>query len=118
MASKGTNTRYLRNLATAQALMDKRRRLQDARIAVSRNRGAIPAALGIGYERSTTGGSGSGGIKSPVSEPNANLRTYHTNPRLISSTDGVFEIEIRDLDSISMEDADGNFVQFQFAQPS
>ncbi len=61
---------------------------------------------------------GVAGIASPLTETDAEDREFHTTPRTITSTDGVFTIELRDLLSIDMVDANANDVQFIFDQPS
>ena len=116
---QGTNKKLVRNMAAVIALDQDNVSLGDINKQISRARREIPAALGTGFERSTGGSAGAGaGIISPVTEANAATRTFFAIPRQITSTDGVFEIEIRDLQTIDMEDAADNEVQFVFAQPS
>lgn len=78
----------------------------------TRERPTIPGVVGVGAV-----GVG-GGVASPFTEPDANDRTYHATPRTVESTDGVFTIEIRDIQTVDMEDANGNAVNFEFDQPS
>lgn len=59
-----------------------------------------------------------GGVASPFTETDANDREYHALPRTITSTDGVFTLEVRDIETLDMTDANGNDVQFVFAQPT
>lgn len=75
-------------------------------------RPAIPGAVGVGEV-----GTG-GGVASPFTETDAADRTYHTTARPIASTDGVFTIEVRDIQTLDMVDANGNDIQFIFAQPT
>ena len=114
---EGTNKTLVRNIASALSTQ----RQDAARIKaakVSRSRGAIPATLGTGFEGATAAGNGGGGVVGDLTEPNAGTRTFHAVPRQIASTDGVFEIEIRDLQSIDLEDQEGEQTTFVFAQPS
>ena len=116
---RGTDKKFAKdNERIAEALS---RRERSARVPAQPTRGnrpTIPTVLGTGFERGTGTDGGTGaGIISPVTEPSAATRQYFSPPRTITSTDGVFTIEVRDLRSIDMEDADGNEVQFVLAQP-
>ncbi len=116
----GTDRKLVRNIESIQSLDSDNIPRTAIDKQITRDRRAIPAALGTGFERST-GGSPSGGgasITSPLSEPNAGQRSLHETPRQNTTTDGVCEIEIRDLKTLDMEDGAGAVVQFIFAQPS
>ena len=78
----------------------------------TRARPTIPGVVGVGAV-----GAG-GGVASPFTETDANERTYHALPRTITSTDGVFTLEVRDIETLDMTDANANDVQFVFAQPT
>ena len=57
-----------------------------------------------------------GGIASPLTEPDATTRTYHTS-RTITTTDGVFTFVLQDLATIDMTDANGAAVVMEFDAP-
>jgi hypothetical protein len=57
---------------------------------------------------------GVGGIASPVSEPDYAQRTYY-EPEILTSTDGLFSFLVRRVESITMKDANGDEVVFNFA---
>lgn len=78
----------------------------------TRPRPAIPVVVGVGAV-----GTG-GGVASPLTEPDADDRTFHAIPRTVTSTDGVFTVELRDIQKVEMNDANGNLVEFIFDQPS
>lgn len=78
----------------------------------TRARPAIPGVVGVGAVGEAAG------IASPLTEPDANDRTFHTIPRTVTSTDGVFTVELRDIEKVEMNDANGNLVEFIFDQPS
>ena len=78
----------------------------------TRARPTIPGVVGVGAV-----GAG-GGVASPFTETDANERTYHPLPRTITSTDGVFTLEVRDIETLDMTDANANDVQFIFGQPT
>ena len=115
---EGTNKKLVKDIAAALTTQ----RQDDLRVKafrLSRSRGAIPATLGVGFEGATAADSGgSGGIEGDMTEENAGTRTFHKTPRQITSTDGVFEIEIRDLESIQFADDAGAITIFVLAQPS
>ena len=67
--------------------------------------GAVRAAASTG-----------GGIASPLTEPDAAMRTYHTS-RNISTSDGVFTFVVYDLATIDMLDATGASVVMEFDAP-
>lgn len=115
----GTDRKLVRNLEAIKRLDSDNTSLSAINKQISKDRRNIPAALGTGYD-STSGGTRGGGaaITSPLSEPNAGTRTFHPNPRTVQSTDGIFTMDLRDLQSIDMEDGAGAVVQFIFAQPS
>lgn len=94
LAKASTNRSVVRSLPTTRA------------------RPTIPGVVGVGAVGEA------GGVASPFTEPDANDRTYHAIPRTVASTDGVFTIEIRDIQTVDMEDANGNAVNFEFDQPS
>ncbi len=77
----------------------------------TRARPTIPGVVGVGAV-----GTG-GGVASPFTETDAGDRTYFSTPRPIESTDGVFTIEVRDIETLDMTDANGNDIQFIFSQP-
>ena len=61
---------------------------------------------------------GDAGVASPLTEPDADDRTFHATPRTVTSTDGVYTVELRDIQKVEMNDANGNLVEFIFDQPS
>lgn len=72
---------------------------------------AIP---GVGRgERSPAGG---GGIASPLTEPDYAARQYHPD-LILTSSDGVFTIEVQPLAVLVLRDALGLPVRIQYAAP-
>lgn len=61
---------------------------------------------------------GDAGVASPLTETDADTREFHDIPRTVTSTDGVYTVEIRDIQKVEMNDANGNLVEFIFDQPS
>lgn len=119
--TEGTNRKDVKNIASAlSGFRQDDLRIRASKAALSRSRGAIPATLGTGFEGATAAdsGGGEGGPVGDLTEQSAGTRTFHAVPRQIVSTDGVFQIEIRDLKTIQLEDADGAITVFEFAQPS
>lgn len=117
---EGTNKKLVQDIASALAAGGGDPALKNFN-KVSRSRGAIPATLGTGFEGATAAGdgaSGEGGATGDLTEQSASTRTFHTIPRQISSTDGVFQIEIRDIKTVQMQDDNGNITVFEFAQPN
>lgn len=117
---EGTNKKLVKDIASALSVVRQdAERIQVAKNRLSRSRGAIPATLGTGFEGATAAGSTGGeGAVGDLVEQSAGTRTFHPVPRQITSTDGVFEIEIRDLKTIDLEDEANNVTVFEFAQPS
>lgn len=85
-------------------------------------RGAVPGQTGTGSFKGQEQSSGGGGIASPlveITDP-ATLRakrTYHDKLMYIYSNDFLFAIELRPLKTITMQDANKQTVQLQFAVP-
>lgn len=116
---EGTNRKNVKDIASAlTAVRQDDLRARASAVAQSRARGAIPATLGVGFEKATAAGSAEAGAVGDLVEQNAGTRTFFSVPRQIASTDGVFEIEIRDLKTIDLEDEAGDVTVFGFAQPS
>ena len=117
---EGTNKKLVRDIASALITQrEDEKHIAASLKKLSRSRGAIPATLGTGFEGATAAGStGGDGVVGDLVEQNAGTRTFHAVPRQIASTDGVFEIEIRDLKTIQLEDDNGSITIFEFAQPS
>lgn len=111
MADKDFTDRRFQGAVASLARASSRRAVIRAN-PPTKPRPTIPAASGVGSV-----GAGAG-VASPFTEPDANARTYHTTPRTVTSTDGVFTIEIQDIETVEMEDANGNAVEFEFDQPS
>lgn len=64
-----------------------------------------------------------GGIKSPLTETDADNRTYHEPetgpyPHYITSSDGIFVIEYLPIATMTMSDGDGNVVMIEFDEPT
>lgn len=84
-------------------------------------RGARPATRGRGTVNlvPATGGGG-GGIASPLTEPvdesGVPLREYHPS-MTITSSDGLFTMELQPIKKLTMLDADGVTVDFIYADP-
>jgi len=90
----------------------------------SSRRAVIRAQPGTVARPTITGVNGIGpvgegaGVASPLTESDADSREFHDTPRTITSTDGVYTVEIRDIQKVEMNDANGNLVEFIFDQPS
>ena len=112
MAS-GSDSRMVKDAnSIIGALIAKNRRDRGAADRIrSRNRSAIAGGVGRGEVAS-------GGIASPLTESFATEREFHANPRFIQSTDGLLTIQVKDIKSISMLDANGTAAVLVFAQPA
>lgn len=75
-------------------------------------REAIPGGKGL----ATPSGGVGGGLTSPLEEDDASTRQYHP-PGDITSTDGLFVIELEPLAQMEMTDGDGNDVTLIFDDP-
>ena len=79
-------------------------------------RGALPVQVGVGEWRGGGEAAGGGGIASPLSEVEGS-RTYHEHPSWVYSNDYLIATEIRPLRSMTMTDANGAPIVFNFALP-
>lgn len=89
-------------------------------VAVGKTLGALDNPLGIG---ASTGigrnkSARSGGVVSPLTEPDYNVREYWTTPINILASDGLFTIVIDPIKKISMQDGEGSDLDFIYADPS
>ena len=117
--AEGTNKKLVRDIVSS--LSSRRQdseRIEVASRKLNRQANTIAATLGTGHDSTEGVRGGGGGAVGDMVEQNAGTRTFHAVPRLIASTDGVFEIEIRDLKTIELEDSTGAVTVFEFAQPS
>jgi len=72
-------------------------------------REAIPASTGT----ATEAGAGGDGVASPLTEV-AESRIYFDTPLEITSSDGLFVIEVQSLRTITMTDANNNELVFDY----
>lgn len=79
----------------------------------------VPIGPGIGVARPVIRGSagGGGGIVSPLTEPNAETREYHTI-RYVYTTGGVIAFARRPIKTVDMVDGAGNALVMIYADPS
>lgn len=77
----------------------------------------VPVESQLGESRQREGNAG-GGIASPLTEPDASARTYHSGVIDIVSTDGMIVMEIQGLATIDFEDGDGRQVTVVLDDPS
>jgi hypothetical protein len=61
-------------------------------------------------------GDGVSGIASPLTEDNHTTREYYTGMG-ITSSDGIFVLEVEPIKTMVMTDAEGNEVKFNFDDP-
>lgn len=85
-------------------------------------RGAVPGKTGTGSFKGQEQNSGGGGIAGPlveITDPQTlrAKRTYYDKVTQIYSNDFLFAIELRPLKTITMQDANKQTVQLQFAVP-
>jgi hypothetical protein len=81
-----------------------------------KERPPIPASEGFAPPLTPEQESTGTGIASPLTESNFDSRTYHPDEVVLSS-DGLYAFVIRRVASITMADANGQQVVFNFAQP-
>lgn len=81
------------------------------------SRGALSGAEGYveGPEPERVSGGG-GGIASPLTEPDIEAREYYQS-QLLTSSDGLFTLEVAPIKKLVMQDANSAEVVFQFADP-
>lgn len=79
-------------------------------------KGALPVQVGVGEWRGGGEAVGGGGIASPLSEVEGS-RTYHEHSSWVYSNDYLIATEIRPLRSMTMTDANGAPIVFNFALP-
>lgn len=75
-------------------------------------RDALPGGKGL----ATPSGGVGGGITSPLEESDAGTRQYHP-PGQITSSDGLFVLELEPIKQMEMRDGDGNDVTLIFDDP-
>lgn len=78
------------------------------------SRGSVPAQRGTGTYQAPSSSSGSG-IASPLTET-PGTRTYHTSLKVIASTDGSTFISVQLPSAVTMTDATGAEVIFNYAE--
>lgn len=74
--------------------------------------GTLP---GRGTGKPSTAGTGTG-IASPLTEPDYTLREHHPDV-VLTSSDGVFTLEVQPLAAIELVDANGTPVRIEYAAP-
>lgn len=85
-------------------------------------KGARPATSGVGYWNPSRVPSSGAGIASPLVEgPGTGetavfARTYHDTATTVVTTDGLIALEVLQVDTIIMHDANGGEVVMRFAQ--
>jgi hypothetical protein len=71
---------------------------------------------GVGTATPEPVATGGGGISSPLTEPSFAARQYYAaNP--VTSSDGIFTIELLPIKKLVMQDAEAQEVVFDFADP-
>lgn len=73
--------------------------------------------LPAGRATAAPSATGTGGISSPLTEQDAATRTYHPESG-VTSSDGIFVLELEPLHEMYMEDADGKSVKLVFDDPN
>lgn len=75
-----------------------------------------PKLKAVGIGRPTANASGTAGIASPLTEPDYTTRTWHT-AQTLTSTDGIWAIQVQHVATIDMVDDNGLAVQFSYDGP-
>lgn len=75
---------------------------------------AIGQAKGTGYGGAAK--NSGGGIASPLTETLYSVRTYHPETS-VTSTDGVFTLNVKRIKTINFKDANNNAVQIELKAP-
>lgn len=113
---------YKNNLGYSAAMVDAINSLVDKSEIVDRKRhlkplnGRVPKTANRGVSGLQPGGVGSG-IASPITEASYAARTFYVDPVIIQSSDGIIYMEVFAVNTISMEDANGNPVVLDFKAP-
>lgn len=92
---------------------------QNKTLATRETPAALPATIGTGSMRlngSAQGGAASGGIAGPLTELDAEERTYHATKTLLS-TDGFFALQVQPVASLTLTDAAGRTVVINLDNP-
>lgn len=114
------------NIAERTGLVDDLNRLVSSGTATKtlrtiEPRGARPSAVGVSTYTAPAAGSGGGGIASPLTEKltptGGSTRTYYAATSNLYSSDYLLAVEIEPLKNITMIDATGAEVVFNFASP-
>ncbi|MCC5809851.1 MAG: hypothetical protein JJU06_05710 [Ectothiorhodospiraceae bacterium] len=81
-------------------------------------RGLFPRSRveAVPEDRPEGGPGGGAGIASPLTEPDYEAREYYET-QFITSSDGLFVLELAPIRKLVMEDANANEVEFDFADP-
>lgn len=95
------------------ALLPRTRRR--GRLAAAPEAEPLGASSGIGRPSAIATGSG-GGIASPLTEEDG-TREFYDTPREVTSPDGLLVLEVYNVKTITMTDAAGAEVVFNYANP-
>ncbi|MNQ89253.1 hypothetical protein D3C85_1045550 [compost metagenome] len=83
-------------------------------------RGALPVSRGRGTVNLVPATGGGGGVDSPLTEPTSEagvpIREYHP-PMTITSSDGIFTMELEPIKKLTMVDHSGRSIDFIYADP-
>ena len=78
----------------------------------------LKGTVGLAFESAAElKGATTAGIASPLVEPDASTREYHSNTVMVSS-DGLFQFVVQPIKRVYMEDANGAEVVLEFDLPS
>ena len=86
-------------------------------LAQQTSRGVLVTPVSVARPSGTLGAGGSGAIASPLTEPDSGTRTHHP-PVTITSTDGLFVLEIEPLKDIDLKDAKDQDVRITYDAPA
>lgn len=75
-----------------------------------------PRLKAVGIGRPTANATSAAGIASPLTEPDYTTRTWHT-AQTLTSTDGIWAIQVQHVATIDMVDDNGLAVQFSYDGP-
>lgn len=79
--------------------------------------GGYPSGRGVAAYQASGGTGGGGGIASPLTEPSYAARQYH-NSNVVTMASYLIGVKLRPVKMIAMQDADGNPVIMNYAEPT
>jgi hypothetical protein len=107
--------RFLEDVARALPTQDSRRLAWER---LTGQKSGLKGTVGLAFEGAAElKGATAAGIASPLVEPDAAAREYHSDTVIVSA-DGLFEFAVKPIKRVYLQDANGAEVVLEFDVPS